>query len=207
MSYHPLYIIPCFMFASISIVEAQVKISQDLNSVPPEKQVDVIVQFANNSSARQPGKAAAWGATMQNGFPAINGAHYSIAASALKTLQTDNDVLYVSLDRKLTGASGSDVAYDYMPETIAKYPVAPNAGSHVTVALIDSGITANRDLADPVSGSSRILYSESFVPGDSSTSDGFGHGTHVAGIIAGNGANSSGSAYDHQITGVAQPIW
>ena len=63
-------------------------------------------------------------------------------------------------------------------------------GSGVTVAVIDSGITTSHP--DFMSGSSsRVIISEQF--GDyTSADDQYGHGTHVAGIIGGNGAASLG---------------
>jgi serine protease AprX len=60
------------------------------------------------------------------------------------------------------------------------------SGQGVVVAVVDSGIsTAHPALAK------KVVASVSLVSGDPSTDDTFGHGTHVAGIIAGVGSAAS----------------
>ncbi|MCK6524083.1 S8 family peptidase [Myxococcota bacterium] len=66
------------------------------------------------------------------------------------------------------------------------------AGAGVTVAVIDTGVSAVEDLEGAT-----ILPGRSFVPGVSSAADDHGHGTHVAGTIAqvtNNGVGVAGVA-------------
>jgi serine protease AprX len=69
-------------------------------------------------------------------------------------------------------------------------------GRGVTVAVIDSGIALNHDFSlipgDPLAD--RIVQRAVFNQGAYTKNDAYGHGTHVAGIIAGNGSQS-GSVY------------
>jgi subtilisin family serine protease len=118
---------------------------------------------------------------------AVRGGVYNFPLSALSRLANDPDVAYISPNRPVAGANdfteatvGADVAQSYGWN-----------GAGIGVAVIDSGISDHPDLHDPATGLSRVVYNQSFVPG-TDASDGYGHGTHVAGIIAGNGSQSNG---------------
>ncbi len=64
-------------------------------------------------------------------------------------------------------------------------------GSGIVIGILDTGIDGSHPDFYFSNGTSKIVYNVSFVPGESPV-DGFGHGTHVAGIAAGTGAASSG---------------
>src|SRR5882672_211913 len=69
------------------------------------------------------------------------------------------------------------------------------AGGGATVAILDSGVAADADLVQP--NNNRLLASVNFAD-QRLTSDPGGHGTHIAGIVAGDGTRSGG-----QFTGIA----
>ncbi|MCE7989867.1 MAG: hypothetical protein DYG89_52640 [Caldilinea sp. CFX5] len=64
-------------------------------------------------------------------------------------------------------------------------------GQGVTVAVVDSGIAVNPDLNDYL-GASRVITRVNFVNGAVLPDDYYGHGTHIAGAVAGSGQASNG---------------
>ncbi|HZQ27189.1 MAG TPA: S8 family peptidase, partial [Acidimicrobiales bacterium] len=61
-----------------------------------------------------------------------------------------------------------------------------NTGQGINVAVIDTGVDVTGDLAG------RVIHAEDFSGENAPLQDNFGHGTFVAGLIAGTGAASGG---------------
>ena len=99
-------------------------------------------------------------------------------------LSSDPNVYYVSPDRQLTGTL--DITRQAVNASAAQ--LAGWIGTGVGVAVIDSGV----DGRDGMAQGQQVVYSQNFVPSASDAIDRYGHGTHVAGIIAGSGSQSGG---------------
>ena len=129
-------------------------------------------------------------------FTLINGVAGTMQASDVLTLSNQSNVAYISLDRAV------NATLDYTDDAV-NAPFAWNSGldgSGVGVAVIDSGIYSHPDL-NSASGKSRIVYRKSFI--SKVQHDDYGHGTHVAGIVAGNGQSSSMPGTLHLLKGIA----
>ncbi|MEJ2748807.1 MAG: S8 family serine peptidase, partial [Anaerolineae bacterium] len=86
---------------------------------------------------------------------------------------------------------------NYYPETLGLPQVWQMGitGRGVGVAVIDSGIANDEDFSQlPANSGSgtRLLVQENFNDATTTLTDTYGHGTHIAGIIAGNGSKSDG---------------
>jgi serine protease AprX len=178
----------------------QRKIAADLDrNGSPDKLVDVIVQYKMTPQTRHYAKMAGRGAWTKARLHSINSAAFKIPASALAELEADPDVAFVSPDRQVKQTSTSTDFYDQAVG--APYAWSRGLdGSGIAVAVIDSGVTDNGDFSGP--NGSRVVYSQNFST--DGVNNAYGHGSHVAGILAGNGANSTGSNYFKTFQGIAQ---
>ena len=176
------------------------KLAADLANFPlnADGTVSVIIQFKQTPKAHA-SEMAAQGGRLKFSFDHINGAAYRIPVRMLAWLQMHPDVAYVSPDRPNKVASDDDIPA--VEGDVARQQYGLD-GTGVGVAIIDSGVFNHDDLQKSGGLGSRIVYSESFIPGDTSTNDAYGHGTHVAGIVAGNGHDSV-NGYPVQYVGVA----
>jgi serine protease AprX len=185
------------------------KISPDLRGYHSNSKVQVIVQYAPNAKMNcggllgllgcVVGDVLKLGGAVLNALPLVNGLVASLDGNGIINLSNQPDVLYISKDRPVSLLMDSAA-----PAVNA--PVAWKSsytGSGVGVAVIDSGVNKHKDLdGTGWFASSRVAYNQSFLS-TGSTADQYGHGTHIAGLIARNGASSTGSQYSQTFKGIA----
>jgi serine protease AprX len=159
----------------------------------PGKTVEVIVQLEQGTSLAS-GKALiqSHDGHVTRDLHIINGFGAQMPAAKAASLATEQGVRRVSLNAaiKKTALKADDLATSYNGAIVSqKAWDGSYTGKGVGVAVIDTGIAG--DLPDfRVSQSntaSRVIASAVVNPSASTSTDGFGHGTHIAGLIAGNG--------------------
>ena len=149
-------------------------------------QSTVILRAADRNAAREAVLAA--GGWLGRALPKMNGQVATVPNEALSLLAENPAIEWISLDRLAVGANERTGAT--VGATAARQQLGLD-GAGVGIAVIDSGIAYHDDLAD-ASGPQRVDRFVDFVDGQSTPYDDYGHGTHVAGIIAGNGYDSDG---------------
>jgi serine protease AprX len=158
------------------------------------KTVRVIVQYKHIPTAVHYSTMKGRGARLHTTLHMISGAAFTIPVNALPALEADPEIKSVTIDHPIA-------VMDDLTNSATGVSSAWNAGftgAGIGVAVIDSGINdSHPDLWDSTHTSSRVLYHQDFTGTATTNSNGakydlYGHGTHVAGIIAGNGYLSGG---------------
>jgi serine protease AprX len=184
------------------------KISNDLVGRDMSGQVDVIVQYRHAPTPQQHQKLIRLGGMLKQELWSLRGGAYRLPASALAEMESDPEVVYVTPDRAVrsTTVSSPLPILDYHTDTANAQAAWAQGldGSGIGVAVIDSGI---QDIPDLHGKKFEVGYSQDFVGnGTGIGTDLYGHGSHVAGIIAGSGSKSNGANYLYTFKGVAPGV-
>jgi len=125
-------------------------------------------------------------------LPILNAIAARMPNAAILVLAASSAVQRIALDRLVlgslertghtVGATAGRAAFGY-------------DGLGIGVAVVDSGVSAwHDDLSEAApGGTQRVRQFVDFVSNGSQPYDDYGHGTHVSGIIAGNGFDSGGA--------------
>ena len=123
--------------------------------------------------------------TLGRKLTTLGGQVADVPDQALDALAALPGVRSISLDRRIHGTlerTGATIGSGWVLDTLGI------DGTGVGVAIIDSGVTSWHDDL----GSQRVIRFADFVSFQPDAYDDYGHGTHVAGIIAGDGHDSGG---------------
>lgn len=146
--------------------------------------IPVIVTYKSDKKLKE-GKISSLSNKLKNNLPIVNGCACEMSINSILELTADPDVEFICYDAKVFAvmdvarkAIGADLNFD-----------TGYTGKNVTVAIIDTGISPHADLIYP---NNRIVGFKDFVNNETKAYDDNGHGTHCAGILAGNGYASKG---------------
>ncbi len=162
--------------------------------------VEIVVRYEQHPELFDDEVIASLGGEVVRGYNNFDLRAIRLPASALEDLALEDNVDWLSLDNDVASLSVASRLSANLPESIAVD--GGYSGQDVGIAIIDTGVSKHSVL-----GEGFLQYS--FLGGaypaplvqdgtivaynDTGRDDRFGHGTHVAGIIVGDGADSGGS--------------
>jgi serine protease AprX len=149
---------------------------------------DVIVEFYNDGNSGEPLKNFG---KVGRKLGLIQSYTLRIPNGLLKQLERHPNVKKISFDRPVTAFIGRTAV---TVGARAVQDIMGYNGAGVGVAVIDSGINPwHDDFTVANRAGQRVAHFKDFTSTHTKPYDDWGHGTHVAGIVAGNGYDSKGT--------------
>ena len=182
-----------FLLLSLLLV-ASAAASVSATTEAASRTVSVIVQSLFGS-AEAAEAVTDVGGRVTKSLPIVDGVSARVPADRLATLRADERIWQVTRNGKIGFEQTTPADFSLTPARIGKITRSDAlwdqgvTGRGVTVALIDTGVYDHPDLAG------RVVHCEDFsheANTEAHCQDTFGHGTFMAGLIAGNGSSSSG---------------
>ncbi len=179
------------------------KLSRDLQDkvrgAGSDDLLPVIIQTHDVPTSSHFARLHGRGGSIKTRHSAIQGYSARVPASQIEALADDPEVEHISYDTPVR--AHLDVAAKAVKADLAAVDSGGLDGSGVGVAVVDTGVQAHKDLAR--SRSLPQIVEVEVVGHENGLADYYGHGTHVAGIIAGNGASSTGELAFRTFKGLA----
>src|SRR5206468_3186453 len=178
---------------------------QAMQKGSPSRTIRLVVSLDGADPAAVASQVNALGGQVRKYFRHVNHMLVVVPLDSIGALAEIEGIDYIAPDRDVAGVASQ---LETTPAASLTYATTQGGvsildvdGSGVTIALIDSGVDTNHfDLRNSASGRSRVLLSIDFT-GTWNLDDPYGHGTHIAGIIAGDGSSSYTVGRDY--TGMA----
>jgi serine protease AprX len=166
-----------------------------------EEAIPVIVQTWISPGAGERGAVESIGGSVRRTFSSVHALSARLPAKAVQALARSPRVKRISYDWPVAGAlDTAAVSTGAAAAALSAGPGGGVTGRGVAVAVLDSGVEPVGDLGPP---GTTLVAEVDIVEPDGRPADPFGHGTHVAGIIAGSGAASSGPGAFRTFRGIA----
>lgn len=166
----------------------------------PSQPVSVIVQKLGQTDQAEAQVAKLGGHVTQN-LGMINAFAAEMTAQSAVELSRTETVRWVSLDAPVVSTACSqcidtaNLASAYI-DTIRADKVWNTSpylqGRNIGIAIVDSGINPNGDLYTKTGLNRQVADVRFNTDYNQNTSDGYGHGTHVSSVAAGDGSDSNG---------------
>jgi serine protease AprX len=166
----------------------------------PDQSVSVIIQKLTGASGVEDQVRALGGAVTRN-LSIIHAFSAEMTAGAAIEMARSSGVRWVSLDapvtstvcRKCIDTKNLQNAYIAAIKADRVWNKKPYLqGTSIGVAIVDSGVNPNGDLYTNMGVNRQVADVRFNSDYNQSTSDGYGHGTHVASIVGGDGSESGG---------------